>query len=444
MAQPSRSFPHRKTLRLIGTIFSINLLLVILSLVLVAMPASAQQTTPLPPPDNDKILYDPLPVANSPGALRYVLADSWDHTDLTYSFDNCPSSIDCDQAWAAVRAAFQTWQNVSALSFTETEGRADIDVQWSTQDPLGYPGDVLAFAYLPSDGGDLYIDDAEQWHIGDYSPEDLILVAAHEIGHAVGLDHSSDPNALMYPVATGTITGLGQDDVAAIQALYGPPDGNRPDQNIPQAPAPTGGEQASGTITDDNPYEIWDIDALAGETITVTMTRASGDLDPYIGLMDVDLQDLYAEAGDEDGDGQAVLTYTFSEDGAYTLVTTRYGTDEGNTEGDYDLNVQFSEPGGGGTTANNPSGAVEVTIVNSGFTSLCELYFSPSEEDDWGDNLIGDEMRALTSIVLDVPPGTYDLLVYDCEGNEYLEEYTIGVTGATEIDVYQDSIDVIP
>lgn len=50
----------------------------------------------------------------------------------------------------------------------------------------------------------------------------LFIVAAHELGHALGMSHSSDAGALMYPVysyANGY--PLSEDDIEGIQALYG-------------------------------------------------------------------------------------------------------------------------------------------------------------------------------------------------------------------------------
>jgi hypothetical protein len=90
--------------------------------------------------------------------------------------------------------------------------------------PFDGPGGVLAHTFYPAPingepvAGDMHFDADENWHAG--AIVDLFSVALHETGHALGLGHSSNPGAVMYPYYRMQ-TGLTSDDIAGIQALYG-------------------------------------------------------------------------------------------------------------------------------------------------------------------------------------------------------------------------------
>lgn len=57
-------------------------------------------------------------------------------------------------------------------------------------------------------------------YFGKLSRKDQIAVIAHEIGHAIGLGHSDDTDALMYYRTVDQRQKLGQDDVDGVSFLY--------------------------------------------------------------------------------------------------------------------------------------------------------------------------------------------------------------------------------
>jgi hypothetical protein len=79
-------------------------------------------------------------------------------------------------------------------------------------------------AYLPpqtnnySVAGDIQFNTGVAWHIS--STFDLYTVVLHELGHALGMDHSTLNTAVMWPYYVGTDTGLATDDIAGIRANY--------------------------------------------------------------------------------------------------------------------------------------------------------------------------------------------------------------------------------
>jgi hypothetical protein len=206
--------------------------------------------------------YDDLPSrANESAAIaEYRAISAWDKTDITYFFVNGTDQLDGEVEHDLVRRAFALWAGQTSLTFTEASdsSSADIVIGWASGDhgdgdPFDGPGDVLAHASFPNPYDNsqvfLHFDDDERWVDSDTRNVDLLTVAAHEIGHTLGLAHSSDPNALMYPSYGGPYRTLGQDDIAGIQAIYGvgsapDPAPEAPPQNA--TPPPAAGQDADG------------------------------------------------------------------------------------------------------------------------------------------------------------------------------------------------------
>ncbi|KAF0928702.1 hypothetical protein E2562_006125 [Oryza meyeriana var. granulata] len=136
---------------------------------------------------------------------------------------------------AVFRSAFARWAEVIPVSFAETEhyDAADIKVGFYAGDHGdGYPFDgplqLLAHAAAGPENGHIEFDAEEQWAV-DLSADrsrfafDLESVATHEIGHVLGLDHSSSLSSVMYPYIDKRErkVRLSGDDVEGIQELYG-------------------------------------------------------------------------------------------------------------------------------------------------------------------------------------------------------------------------------
>lgn len=159
----------------------------------------------------------------------------YDSTALTFAFLNEAGDMPAHQAQAIVRGAFAAWSDVTPLRFAEVLPTEDptFRIGWFSGDhgdgsAFDGVGRVIAHAFFPPPcggvhAGDMHFDEDEEFAASADDGIHLGAVAIHEIGHLLGLGHSDDSQAIMFPTYDPSNLTLGDDDVAGIQELYGMP-----------------------------------------------------------------------------------------------------------------------------------------------------------------------------------------------------------------------------
>lgn len=184
--------------------------------------------------------------------------------EITFSYNNFLSGglkdpegvpVPADYLRLVTKEAFGLWASVAPLNFVEVPDVGTAVYTANTTGYNSYPLDSFgqirlnhryingtdaqngmpttkALAFFPNSpttsriAGDIHFDNGDPWAIiGTASEPDVLGILTHEIGHAIGIGHSSIAGTVMNPAALrrmGPGTGiLTADDIAAVQAIYG-------------------------------------------------------------------------------------------------------------------------------------------------------------------------------------------------------------------------------
>lgn len=160
---------------------------------------------------------------------------SWGDS-VTYSFatKNTPNQFGSFDSFiideivkTEIEEALASWETVADIRFKLSAQADAADIRFGWKDIDG-AGNVLGQTTIPASGPlsnvVVALDINENWFFGGDAPEDktdFSSTVTHEIGHAIGIDHSNSDQALMNAVYSPEVLSIQQDDINAATAIYG-------------------------------------------------------------------------------------------------------------------------------------------------------------------------------------------------------------------------------
>jgi len=154
-------------------------------------------------------------------------------SDASVAVTSLPTYTSC--FLTEISNAFAAWSSVANIQFVQVSDNGaafnasgasgDIRIAAHTFDG---PSNVLAHTYYPppnglTAAGDMHFDRQENWTCTPGGGGiDIGIVATHELGHAIGLNHELTLTAIMNPYYNSAVPVPAADDITGAVSIYGP------------------------------------------------------------------------------------------------------------------------------------------------------------------------------------------------------------------------------
>ncbi len=184
-------------------------------------------------------------------------------------------------------------------------------------------GNLDSYVAISAESGDVIIANDDRTGSLDAEIEDFLVlepglysIIASRFGGASGTSKGS----FVLTLETAPTSGLGLTPDAALLLRYG--------------------EELRGMVNDESLLQYYTFGARRGDIVTISLNRASGNLDPLLVLLDPNQMVLQDDDDSGSGNNALLQSVIIPETGTYYIQATRFDLEAGTTSGDYIIRLE--------------------------------------------------------------------------------------------------------
>ncbi|MDC1427929.1 matrixin family metalloprotease [Rhodospirillaceae bacterium] len=270
------------------------------------------------------------------GIVTYSFATQ----NLPFQFGTFDSFILDKNYQADITESFSIWENVADIRFSEVLDGPSVNIRFGWREFDGEFG-VLGATTIPVSGPlsavVIALDSDEDWIYSGSGQSGEIRFSTtviHEIGHAIGINHSFVSNAIMAERYSSSTSDLQQDDISAVETLYGENDISKTDIYRFYNPL-SGGHFFTADVAEKNVLDgngSFSAEGVGFESMSKDMAESAGVV-PVYRFFNTNLGSHFFTASEQEKDHvldigdfnfEGVGFRAFSEDSASTEPVYRF------------------------------------------------------------------------------------------------------------------------